>query len=96
MLQVLAKARAALGPQLAGRVQTMASHRLPVAPPEALRRPLSIPDRLQLTPGPSNLAPRVREAGGLQVVSHMNKEIYQVGLGQRSAVGWVWSVGRGP
>ncbi|XP_048664880.1 alanine--glyoxylate aminotransferase isoform X2 [Marmota marmota marmota] len=56
----------------------MASHRLLVPPPEALRRPLSIPDRLLLTPGPSNLAPRVLEAGGLQAIGHMTKEMYQV------------------
>ncbi|XP_077874531.1 alanine--glyoxylate aminotransferase isoform X2 [Ictidomys tridecemlineatus] len=78
MFRVLAKARAALGPRQVGRVQTMASHRLLVPPPEALRRPLSIPDRLLLTPGPSNLAPRVLEAGGMQAIGHMTKEMYQV------------------
>ncbi|KAM5155682.1 alanine--glyoxylate aminotransferase isoform 3-T3 [Callospermophilus lateralis] len=78
MFRVLAKARAALGPRQVGWVQTMASHRLLVPPPEALRRPLSIPDRLLLTPGPSNLAPRVLEAGGLQMIGHMTKEMYQV------------------
>ncbi|KAM4869349.1 alanine--glyoxylate aminotransferase isoform X1 [Urocitellus parryii] len=78
MFRGLAKARAALGPRQVGRVQTMASHRLLVPPPEALRRPLSIPDRLLLTPGPSNLAPRVLEAGGMQAIGHMTKEMYQV------------------
>lgn len=57
----------------------MASHQLLVAPPEALRKPLSIPNRLLLGPGPANLAPRVRAAGGLQVIGHMHKEMYQVG-----------------
>uniref|UniRef100_A0A8D2BCS5 Alanine--glyoxylate aminotransferase n=1 Tax=Sciurus vulgaris TaxID=55149 RepID=A0A8D2BCS5_SCIVU len=56
----------------------MAPHRLPVPPPEALRKPLSIPDRLLLGPGPSNLAPRVLEAGGLQMIGHMSKEMSQI------------------
>ncbi|MBZ3888042.1 Serine--pyruvate aminotransferase, mitochondrial [Sciurus carolinensis] len=78
MFRALAKARAALGPREAGLVQTMAPHRLPVPPPEALRKPLSIPDRLLLGPGPSNLAPRVLEAGGLQMIGHMSKEMFQI------------------
>lgn len=80
MFRALAKARAALGPREAGLAQNMAPHRLPVPPPEALRKPLSIPDRLLLGPGPSNLAPRVLEAGGLQMIGHMSKEMSQVGL----------------
>ncbi|XP_014698364.1 alanine--glyoxylate aminotransferase [Equus asinus] len=78
MLRALALASVALGPQAAGWARTMASHQLLVAPPEALRKPLSIPNRLLLGPGPANLAPRVLAAGGLQVIGHMHKEMYQI------------------
>lgn len=63
---------------MAGWAQTMASYQLCVAPPEALLKPLSIPNRLLLGPGPSNLAPRVQAAGGLQMIGHMHKETFQV------------------
>uniref|UniRef100_A0A452U1Q7 Alanine--glyoxylate aminotransferase n=1 Tax=Ursus maritimus TaxID=29073 RepID=A0A452U1Q7_URSMA len=56
----------------------MASHQLLVAPPKALLKPLSIPNRLLLGPGPSNLAPRVLAAGGLQMIGHMHKEMFQI------------------
>ncbi|XP_016059105.1 PREDICTED: serine--pyruvate aminotransferase [Miniopterus natalensis] len=56
----------------------MASHQLVVSPPEALLKPLLVPNRLLLGPGPSNLAPRVLEAGGLQMIGHMHKEMYQI------------------
>lgn len=78
MLRTLTSARVALGPQVAGWVRTMASHQLLVTPPEALLKPLSVPSRLLLGPGPSNLAPRVLAAGGLQMISHMHKEMYQI------------------
>ncbi|KAF6361030.1 alanine--glyoxylate and serine--pyruvate aminotransferase [Rhinolophus ferrumequinum] len=78
MLRVLTSASVALGPRAAGWVRTMASHQLLVAPPEALLKPLSVPSRLLLGPGPSNLAPRVLAAGGLQMIGHMHKEMYQI------------------
>ncbi|ELV12244.1 serine--pyruvate aminotransferase [Tupaia chinensis] len=78
MLPALAKATAALGPRVAGRVRTMASHQLRVPPPQRLLGPLSVPSRLLLGPGPSNLAPRVLAAGGLQMIGHMHKEMYQI------------------
>ncbi|XP_035878520.1 serine--pyruvate aminotransferase isoform X2 [Phyllostomus discolor] len=56
----------------------MASHPLLVAPPEVLLKPISVPHRLLLGPGPSNLAPRVLAAGGLQMIGHMHKEMYQI------------------
>ncbi|XP_045415864.1 serine--pyruvate aminotransferase [Lemur catta] len=78
MLQALAKASAALVPRVAGWVRTMASHQLLVAPPQALLKPLSVPQRLLLGPGPSNLAPRVLAAGGLPLLGHMHKEMFQI------------------
>lgn len=74
----------------------MASHQLLVAAPEALRLPLSVPRRLLLGPGPSNLAPRVLAAGRLQMISHMHKEMYQVGReGRRTVPGAAASLREG-
>uniref|UniRef100_A0A2K6M947 Alanine--glyoxylate aminotransferase n=1 Tax=Rhinopithecus bieti TaxID=61621 RepID=A0A2K6M947_RHIBE len=56
----------------------MASHKLLVPPPKALLKPLSIPKRLLLGPGPSNLAPRIMSAGGMQIIGPMDKEMYQI------------------
>ncbi|XP_069352953.1 alanine--glyoxylate aminotransferase [Eulemur rufifrons] len=78
MLQALAKASAALVPRVAGWVRTMASHQLLVAPPQALLKPLSVPQRLLLGPGPSNLAPRVLATGALPLIGHMHKEMFQI------------------
>ncbi|XP_046938520.1 alanine--glyoxylate aminotransferase [Lynx rufus] len=78
MFRALARASATLGPQVAGWARTMATRQLLVAPPEALLRPLSIPNRLLLGPGPSNLAPRVLVAGGKQMIGHMHKEMFQI------------------
>ncbi|MXQ98302.1 hypothetical protein E5288_WYG018442 [Bos mutus] len=71
----------------------MASHSLLVAPPAALSKPLFIPSRLLLGPGPSNLTPRVMAAGGLQVLGHMHQEVYQVG--QRGLGPGPWAAGQG-
>lgn len=84
MFRTLTSASVALGPRVAGWVRTMASHQMLVAPPEALLKPLSVPSRLLLGPGPSNLAPRVQAAGGLQMIGHMHQDMYQVGLRGRS------------
>ncbi|XP_008592883.1 PREDICTED: serine--pyruvate aminotransferase, mitochondrial [Galeopterus variegatus] len=78
MLRTLATASSVWGPRVAGKVRTMASYQLLVAPPEALLKPLSVPNRLLLGPGPSNLTPRVLAASGLQIIGHMHKEMFQV------------------
>lgn len=78
---MLAKVSVTLGSRAAGWVRTMGSHQLLVPPPEALSKPLSVPKRLLLGPGPSNLAPRVLAAGSLRMIGHMQKEMFQVGLG---------------
>uniref|UniRef100_A0A8D1WML0 Alanine--glyoxylate aminotransferase n=1 Tax=Sus scrofa TaxID=9823 RepID=A0A8D1WML0_PIG len=78
MLGALSAASATLGHKAAGWVRTMASHQLLVPPPAALRKPLSIPRRLLLGPGPSNLSPRVLAAGGQQMIGHMHKEMFQI------------------
>lgn len=78
---MLAKASVTLGSRAASWVRTMGSHQLLVPPPEALSKPLSVPKRLLLGPGPSDLAPRVLAAGSLRMIGHMQKEMFQVGLG---------------
>ncbi|XP_007939656.1 serine--pyruvate aminotransferase [Orycteropus afer afer] len=78
MFRALVTAGAALKPRTTGWVRAMASYQLLVPPPEALQKPLSVPNRLLLGPGPSNLPPRVLAAGGLQMIGHMHKEMYQI------------------
>ncbi|KAM4835945.1 alanine--glyoxylate aminotransferase [Thomomys bottae] len=78
MFRALTKASVLWARRAAGWVGNMASHQLLVQPPDALRRPLRVPSRLLLGPGPSNLQPRVQAAGGLQVIGHMHKEMFQV------------------
>lgn len=81
MFWMLTKTSVTLGTRAAGWVRTMGSHQLLVPPPEALSKPLSVPKRLLLGPGPSDLTPRVLAAGGLRMIGHMQKEMFQVGLG---------------
>nr|XP_003421215.2 serine--pyruvate aminotransferase [Loxodonta africana] len=78
MFRALAVASVALRPRKAGQVWTMASHQLLVSPPEALRKPLSVPSRLLLGPGPSNLTPRVMAVGSLPLIGLMHKEMFQI------------------
>lgn len=78
MFRMLAKASVTLGSRAASWVRTMGSHQLLVPPPEALSKPLSVPKRLLLGPGPSNLAPRVLAAGSLRMIGHMQKEMFQI------------------
>lgn len=78
MFRSLTKASVSLGPRAAGWVRAMGSHQLQVLPPEVLSKPLSVPKRLLLGPGPSNLAPRVRAASGLRMIGHMQKEALQI------------------
>ncbi|KAM7339734.1 hypothetical protein ACRRTK_000349 [Alexandromys fortis] len=78
MFRMLTKTSVTLGSRAAGWVRTMGSHQLLVPPPEALSKPLSVPKRLLLGPGPSNLAPRVLAAGGLRMIGHMQKEMFQI------------------
>ncbi|NXD42058.1 SPYA protein, partial [Copsychus sechellarum] len=58
--------------------RAMASSLLRVAPPQELLRPLAVPDRLLLGPGPSNVPRRIQAAGGRQLLGHMHPEVLQV------------------
>ncbi|NXL82069.1 SPYA protein, partial [Leptocoma aspasia] len=58
--------------------RAMATSLLRVPPPEELLRPLAVPERLLLGPGPSNVPHRIRVAGGRQLLGHMHPEVLQV------------------
>ncbi|XP_038002419.1 serine--pyruvate aminotransferase isoform X2 [Motacilla alba alba] len=81
---MLAAAQAAsntplLWAQLLGTARrAMATSLLHVAPPEELLRPLAVPERLLLGPGPSNVPGRIRAAGARQLLGHMHPEVLQV------------------
>lgn len=57
---------------------TMATNLLHVPKPQGLLRPLVVPERLLLGPGPSNVPPRILAAGGRQLLGHMHPEVLQV------------------
>ncbi|XP_027731492.1 serine--pyruvate aminotransferase [Vombatus ursinus] len=56
----------------------MASHPLIVAPPASLRKPLRVPNKLLLGPGPANLSSRVILAGTHQVIGPLQDEMYKI------------------
>uniref|UniRef100_A0A668AK80 Alanine--glyoxylate aminotransferase n=1 Tax=Myripristis murdjan TaxID=586833 RepID=A0A668AK80_9TELE len=49
-----------------------------VAPPACLRRPLVVPRRFMFGPGPSNVPPRILEAGANPILGHMHPEIFEI------------------
>uniref|UniRef100_U3J2H3 Alanine--glyoxylate aminotransferase n=1 Tax=Anas platyrhynchos platyrhynchos TaxID=8840 RepID=U3J2H3_ANAPP len=56
-----------------------AGHPMATIPlPQALLRPLAVPQRLLLGPGPSNVPPRILAAGSQQLLGHMHPEMLQV------------------
>ncbi|KAM6122326.1 alanine--glyoxylate aminotransferase [Pterocles gutturalis] len=81
---VLGAARAAstapvLPPWLLGMAKrAMTTSLLRIPPPQVLLRPLAVPERLLLGPGPSNVPPRILAAGGRQLLGHMHAEVLQV------------------
>ncbi|NXF18187.1 SPYA protein, partial [Rhodinocichla rosea] len=58
--------------------RAMATSLLRVCPPGELLRPLAVPERLLLGPGPSNVPRRIRAAGARQLLGHMHPEVLQV------------------
>ncbi|NXT92891.1 SPYA protein, partial [Anhinga rufa] len=56
----------------------MATRLLRVPKPQGLLRPLAVPERLLLGPGPSNVPPRILAAGSQQLLGHMHPEVLQV------------------
>lgn len=49
-----------------------------VPPPKCLQKPLVVPHRHMFGPGPSNVPPRISEAGAKAVIGHMHPEIFEV------------------
>lgn len=60
------------------RQPTMLSVSIP--PPQCLKKPLAVPHRYMLGPGPSNVPPRISEAAAKPVIGHMHPEIFEVTL----------------
>ena len=52
--------------------------RLSIAPPDRLFKPLEVPKKLLLTPGPSNLHEQVRKAMSLPVLGELDTEYFEV------------------
>ncbi|KAJ8918587.1 hypothetical protein NQ315_013092 [Exocentrus adspersus] len=48
-----------------------------VKAPESLKKPLNIPQKTLMGPGPSNASPRVMYAVGQNVLGHMHSEVFQ-------------------
>ncbi|KAG7456448.1 serine-pyruvate aminotransferase [Solea senegalensis] len=49
-----------------------------VPPPACLQKPLMVPHRHMFGPGPSNVPPRILEAGAKPVIGHMHPEIFEI------------------
>uniref|UniRef100_A0AAQ4QQM4 Alanine--glyoxylate and serine--pyruvate aminotransferase a n=1 Tax=Gasterosteus aculeatus aculeatus TaxID=481459 RepID=A0AAQ4QQM4_GASAC len=47
-----------------------------VPPPKCLQKPLVVPHRHMFGPGPSNVSPRILQAGARPVIGHMHPEIF--------------------
>ncbi|KAI6063161.1 Serine--pyruvate aminotransferase [Aix galericulata] len=74
-----AERAAAAAPLLRAQLRGTAGHAMAtIPPPQALLRPLAVPQRLLLGPGPSNVPPRILAAGGQQLLGHMHPEMLQV------------------
>ncbi|KAG7228670.1 hypothetical protein INR49_008446 [Caranx melampygus] len=47
-------------------------------PPKCLQKPLAVPHRHMFGPGPSNVPPRILDAGASPVIGHMHPEIFEI------------------
>ena len=52
--------------------------KLIISPPERLHKPLEVPKRLQLTPGPSNLHEQVRKVMSLSMIGELDEEFLEI------------------
>ena len=55
------------------------SGKLAVAPPDALKKPINVPEKTLMGPGPSNVSKRVLDAQALPTLGHLHPEYCQVG-----------------
>uniref|UniRef100_A0A3P9KFX5 Alanine--glyoxylate aminotransferase n=2 Tax=Oryzias latipes TaxID=8090 RepID=A0A3P9KFX5_ORYLA len=51
---------------------------LSIPPPSCLLKPFVVPQRHMFGPGPSNVPPRILEAGAKPVIGHMHPEIFEI------------------
>nr|XP_057928809.1 alanine--glyoxylate and serine--pyruvate aminotransferase a [Doryrhamphus excisus] len=63
---------------------------LSVPPPECLRRPLAVPHRHMFGPGPSNVPPRILQAGANPVIGHMHPETFEIMADIRSGIQYMF------
>lgn len=49
-----------------------------ISPPESLKKPLEVPEKLMMGPGPSNYTQRVRDAMSKPILGHLHPETLQV------------------
>lgn len=49
-----------------------------ITPPESLKKPLEVPEKLMMGPGPSNYPQRVRDAMCKPILGHLHPETLQV------------------
>uniref|UniRef100_A0A4W6EUY4 Alanine--glyoxylate aminotransferase n=1 Tax=Lates calcarifer TaxID=8187 RepID=A0A4W6EUY4_LATCA len=61
-----------------------------VPPPKCLQKPLSVPHRHMFGPGPSNVPPRILEAGANPVIGHMHPEIFEIMSDIKSGVQYMF------
>ena len=52
----------------------MAKMELQYSPPESLKKPIAVPDRLLCGPGPSNCPPRILKAASLPMIGNLHPE----------------------
>lgn len=56
----------------------MESPAMSVSPPKCLMKPMDVPSKLLMGPGPSNCPPRVLAAGSLPMLGHLHPEFTKV------------------
>lgn len=49
-----------------------------ITPPKSLKKPLEVPEKLMMGPGPSNYPQRVRDAMSKPILGHLHPETLQV------------------
>ncbi|XP_037106144.1 alanine--glyoxylate and serine--pyruvate aminotransferase a [Syngnathus acus] len=68
----------------------LAMSSLAVPPPERLRTPMTVPRRHMFGPGPSNVPPRILQAGANPVIGHMHPETFEIMADIRSGVQYMF------
>uniref|UniRef100_A0A3Q3VZV7 Alanine--glyoxylate aminotransferase n=1 Tax=Mola mola TaxID=94237 RepID=A0A3Q3VZV7_MOLML len=63
---------------------------LSVPPPQRLQNPLVVPHRHMFGPGPSNVPPRISQAGAKPVIGHMHPEIFEIMSDIRSGIQYMF------